>query len=41
MRRTAATRVTLAAALAFHERLLPSHLAGIGLVLTGIVLATR
>jgi small multidrug resistance pump len=33
--------ITLAAALAFHERLLPIHLLGIGLVLAGIVLATR
>lgn len=33
--------ITLAAALAFHERLLPIHLLGIGLVITGIVLATR
>lgn len=33
--------VTLAAALVFHERLLPIHLLGIGLVMTGIVLATR
>ena len=33
--------ITLAAAAAFHERLLPNHLLGIGLVLTGIVLATR
>jgi multidrug transporter EmrE-like cation transporter len=33
--------ITLAAALAFHERLLPVHLLGIGLVVTGIVLATR
>ena len=33
--------ITLAAALAFHERLLPVHLLGIGLVMTGIVLVTR
>ena len=33
--------ITLAAALAFHERLLPLHLFGIGLVVTGIVLVTR
>jgi small multidrug resistance pump len=33
--------ITLAAALVFHERLLPVHLLGIGLVLAGIVLATR
>ena len=33
--------ITLAAAVAFHERLLPVHLLGIGLVLTGIVLVTR
>jgi multidrug transporter EmrE-like cation transporter len=33
--------ITLAAALAFHERILPIHLLGIGLVLTGIILATR
>jgi multidrug transporter EmrE-like cation transporter len=33
--------ITLAAAFAFHERLLPSHLLGIGLVVTGIVLVTR
>jgi multidrug transporter EmrE-like cation transporter len=33
--------ITLAAALAFHERLLPIHLLGIGLVVTGIVLVTR
>lgn len=33
--------ITLAAALAFHERLLPIHLLGIGLVIAGIVLATR
>jgi multidrug transporter EmrE-like cation transporter len=33
--------ITLAAAMAFHERLLPTHLCGIGLVLAGIVLATR
>ena len=33
--------ITLAAALAFHERLLPLHLLGIGLVITGIVLVTR
>ena len=33
--------ITLAAALAFHERLLPVHLLGIGLVVTGIVLVTR
>jgi len=33
--------ITLAAAVAFHERLLPIHLLGIGLVMTGIVLVTR
>ena len=33
--------ITLAAALAFHERLLPIHFCGIGLVLAGIVLVTR
>ena len=33
--------ITLAAAVAFHERLVPTHLLGIGLVMTGIVLATR
>lgn len=33
--------ITLAAALAFHERLFPVQLVGIGLVMTGIVLATR
>lgn len=33
--------ITLAAALAFHERLLPIHLAGIGLVVAGIVLVSR
>jgi multidrug transporter EmrE-like cation transporter len=33
--------ITLAAALAFHERLVPVHLLGIGLVVTGIVLVTR
>jgi multidrug transporter EmrE-like cation transporter len=33
--------ITLAATLAFHERLLPIHLLGIGLVMTGIVLVTR
>jgi multidrug transporter EmrE-like cation transporter len=33
--------ITLAVALAFHERLLPIHLLGIGLVVTGIVLVTR
>jgi multidrug transporter EmrE-like cation transporter len=33
--------IILAAALAFHERLLPVHLAGMGLVVTGIVLVTR
>jgi len=33
--------ITLAAALAFDERLLPNHLIGIGLVMTGIILATR
>ena len=33
--------ITLAAALAFHERLPPIHLLGIGLVITGIVLVTR
>ena len=33
--------ITLAAALAFHERLLPLHLLGIGLVVAGIVLVTQ
>jgi multidrug transporter EmrE-like cation transporter len=33
--------ITLAAALAFHERLPPMHLLGIGLVVTGVVLVTR
>jgi len=33
--------ITLAAALAFHERLSPLHLLGIGLVMIGIVLVTR
>ena len=33
--------ITLAAAFAFHERLVPTHLLGIGLVVTGIVLVTR
>jgi multidrug transporter EmrE-like cation transporter len=33
--------ITLAAAFAFHERLLPAHLLGIGLVVAGIVLVTR
>jgi spermidine export protein MdtJ len=33
--------IILAAALAFHERLVPVHLAGIGFVMTGIVLVTR
>ena len=33
--------ITLAAAVAFHERLLPIHLLGIGFVMTGIVLVTR
>ena len=33
--------ITLAAALAFHERLSPLHLLGIGLVIIGIVLVTR
>jgi small multidrug resistance pump len=33
--------ITLAAAVVFDERLLPSHLFGIGLVLAGIVLVTR
>ena len=33
--------ITLAAALAFDERLSPLHLLGIGLVMTGIVLVTR
>lgn len=33
--------ITLAAALAFGERLSPIHLIGIGLVMTGIVLVTR
>src|SRR5262245_37717028 len=31
--------ITLAAAAAFHERILPIHLLRIGLVLTGIILA--
>jgi len=33
--------ITLAAAFAFHERLLPTHLLGIGLVVSGIILVTR
>src|SRR5262245_27600599 len=33
--------ITLAAALAFHERLPPVHLLGISFVVAGIVLATR
>jgi multidrug transporter EmrE-like cation transporter len=33
--------ITLAAAIAFDERLLPINLLGIGLVMVGIVLATR
>ena len=33
--------ITLAAAFAFGERLLPVHLIGIGLVVTGIILVTR
>ncbi len=33
--------ITLVAALVFHERLLPLHLLGIGLVVAGIVLVTR
>lgn len=33
--------ITLAAAFAFHERVLPAHLLGVGLVVTGIVLVTR
>jgi small multidrug resistance pump len=33
--------ITLAAALAFHERLVPIHLIGVCLVVTGIVLVTR
>ncbi len=33
--------ITLAAAFAFHERLVPVHLLGIGLVVAGILLATR
>ncbi|MPZ35777.1 MAG: hypothetical protein GEV13_33260 [Rhodospirillales bacterium] len=33
--------ITRAAALAFHERLLPIHLLGVGLVVTGIILVTR
>jgi multidrug transporter EmrE-like cation transporter len=33
--------ITVAAALAFHERLSPIHLLGIGLVVAGIVLVTR
>lgn len=33
--------ITLAAAVAFHERLLPTHLLGIALVLAGIVLTMR
>ena len=33
--------ITLAAALAFNERLSPLHLLGIGLVMIGIVLVTR
>lgn len=33
--------ITVAASFTFHERLLPAHLLGIGLVVTGIVLVTR
>lgn len=33
--------ITLAAAFAFHERLLPAHLLGVGLVASGIFLVTR
>ena len=33
--------ITLAATLAFHERLSPIHLLGIGFVMTGIALVTR
>jgi len=33
--------ITLAAALAFHERLSPIHLLGIGFMMTGIALVTR
>jgi multidrug transporter EmrE-like cation transporter len=33
--------ITLAAAIAFDERLLPINLLGIGLVMVGIILATR
>jgi len=33
--------IILAAALAFHERLLPVHLAGMALVMSGVVLVTR
>jgi multidrug transporter EmrE-like cation transporter len=33
--------ITLVAALVFHERLLPIHLLGVGLVMTGLVLVTR
>ncbi len=33
--------IILAGALAFHERLLPVHLGGMALVMTGIVLVTR
>ena len=33
--------ITIAAAFAFHERLSPIHICGIGLVVTGIVLVTR
>ena len=33
--------ITLAAALAFHERVAPIHLLGIGLVMTGIVLVAK
>jgi len=33
--------IILAAALAFHERLVPVHLAGMALVMSGVVLVTR
>ena len=33
--------ITLGAALAFHERIAPTHLIGVGFVLAGIILATR
>ncbi len=35
------TLIILAAALAFHERLLPIHFLGIGFVMIGIVLVAR